>query len=48
MADPSRFRDDKPDTARRWGKAIVIILVVVVLLAIVMLVVGGGHVPQQH
>ena len=48
MADPSRFGDDKPDTGRRWRKAIVIILVVVVLLAIVMLVVGGGHVPQQH
>ncbi len=49
MADPSRYPDSKPDTARRWVKVVGIIVLVVVLLVVVMLVAGGGgHGPSRH
>jgi len=48
VADPPRYLE-KPDTNRRWVKALVIVAIVVVLIvAIVMVADGGGHGPSRH
>jgi hypothetical protein len=48
VADPPRYRD-KPETIRRWVKALVIAAIVVLLIVVVMMVAGGGdHGPSRH
>jgi hypothetical protein len=49
MADPSRYQDSEPKTARRWVTLLVIIALVLVLLVVVMFLAGGGgHGPSRH
>jgi hypothetical protein len=49
VTEPSGYPDPKPDTTRRWVKAVVIIAIIAVLLVVVMLLIGGGgHGPGRH
>ncbi len=49
MDDQLRYRDSRPEAARRWMKLVGIAVLVVALLVIVVMVAGGGeHGPSRH